>query len=45
MRLFILGGLGWQWRIGEGSCRLDRIKLRMLVLLLIRASAIAQFLP
>ena len=44
--LFILGSLGWQWLVGEGSCRLDRIKLlRILVLLLVGASAIAELLP
>ena len=43
--LFILGSLGWQWLVGEGSCRLDRIKLlRILVLLLVGASAIAELL-
>ena len=43
--LFILGSLGWQWLVGEGSCRLDRIKLlHILVLLLVGASAIAELL-
>ena len=42
--LFILGSLGWKWRISEGSCGLDRIKLRILVLLLVGASAIAELL-
>ena len=45
LRLFTLGGLGRQWLISEGSCRLDRIELRWLVLLLIGAGAIAELLP